>query len=143
MAVRAKVLEFEAAIDDDGRLSAEACPPLELPTEWTAEHLLLAALLRCSLTSFRYHAKRIGADAHGGGTVSGTVTKRETDGRYAFVEAAVVLDVELAPAPGEAELAELLAKAERDCFISASLTVKPDYAWRVNGAEVTARAAPS
>jgi hypothetical protein len=26
---------------------------------------------------------------------------------------------------------ELLAKAERDCFIGASLTVKPTYAWTV------------
>ena len=143
MAVRAKVLEFEAAIDADGRLSAEACPPLELPDEWTAEHLILAALLRCSLTSFRYHAKRIGADARGGGNATGTVTKRESDGRYAFVEIAASLDVELTPAPEGDDLAELLAKAERDCFIAASLTVKADYSWRVNGVEVTARAAPS
>ena len=41
-------------------------------------------------------------------------------------------------------LAELLAKAERDCFVGASLTAKPSYRWTVNGAAlVSARAAPS
>src|SRR5918994_7545857 len=107
VAVRPKVLDFEAAIDREGRVSAEGCPPLELADVWTAEHLLLAALVRCSLTSFRYHATRVGAEAAGGGTVSGRVTKRHEDGRYAFVEIALALEVELAPAPPDAELAEL------------------------------------
>ena len=44
---------------------------------------------------------------------------REDDGRFAFVEIEVRLDVELTPAP--ADLEALLAKAERDCFIGASL----------------------
>ena len=43
----------------------------------------------------------------------------------------VELAVRLTPKPGEDELAELLAKAERDCFIGASLTVKPTYRWTV------------
>jgi len=45
------------------------------------------------------------------------------------VELEVDLDVRLSPEPGEQELAALLAKAERDCFIGASLTVKPTYRW--------------
>jgi hypothetical protein len=45
------------------------------------------------------------------------------------VEIDVNLDVRLSPQPGETELAELLAKAERDCFIGASLTAKPTYRW--------------
>jgi hypothetical protein len=57
------------------------------------------------------------------------VTKRESDERYAMVEAEVALDVRQRPSPGEDELAELLAKAERDCFVGASLTVKPAYRW--------------
>jgi hypothetical protein len=40
--------------------------------------------------------------------------------------------VRLTPKPGDDELAELLAKAERDCFIGASLTVKPTYRWTAN-----------
>ena len=57
--------------------------------------------------------------------------RRESDGRFAIATVETVLDVRLEPQPGEAELAELLAKAERDCFIGASLTVKPSYSWHV------------
>ncbi|HZB24053.1 MAG TPA: OsmC family protein [Gaiellaceae bacterium] len=134
MPVRAKVLEFAASIDAEGRVAAEDCRMLELPPEWTAEHLLLAALLRCSLTSLRYHAKRIGSTASGGGSARGTITQRSTDGRYAFVEIDADLDVTLEPAPDD--VGELLLKAERDCFIGASLTAKPSYRWRVNGADL-------
>jgi uncharacterized OsmC-like protein len=143
MSVRAKVLEFEASIAKDGRLSAEDCPPLQLPREWTAEHLLLAALLRCSLTSLRYHARRLGAEVEGGGTARGAITKREHDGRYAFVEVEASRAVDLDPPLADDELRELLAKAERDCYIGASLTVAPRYAWEVNGRALSARAAPS
>lgn len=136
VAARAKVLEYEAAIDACGQVSAEGCPPFSLPDEWEAEHLLLAALLRCSLTSLRYHAQRLGSRSRGGGRAAGTITKRETDGRYAFMEIETVLDVELEPEPPITELRELLAKAERDCFIAASLSLQPRYVWRVNGAHV-------
>jgi uncharacterized OsmC-like protein len=136
MAVRAKVLEYEAAIDVSGELSAEGCPPFALPDEWEAEHLLLAALLRCSLTSLRYHAKRLGADSRGSGRAAGTITKRESDGRYSFVEIEAVLDVEVSAELPPDELRELLSKAERDCFIAASLTLRPQYVWRVNGEHV-------
>jgi len=136
VAARAKVLEYEAAIDATGNVSAESCPPLQLSPEWEAEHLLLAALLRCSLASLRYHAKRLGFDASGGGRAAGTVTKRESDGRYAFVEVEAALEVELPEELAGSDLRELLAKAERDCFISASLSVRPAYVWRVNGAHV-------
>jgi organic hydroperoxide reductase OsmC/OhrA len=134
--VRAKVLDFAASIDPSGRIAAEDCRSLELPREWTAEHLLLAALLRCSLTSLRYHAKRIGITASGGGSAKGTITQRASDGRYAFVEIDAELDVVLEPTAEDATLRELLAKAERDCFIGASLAAKPAYRWRVNGLDV-------
>lgn len=136
MTVRAKVLDFAASIDANGRIAAEDCRSLELPGEWTAEHLLLAALLRCSLTSLRYHAKRAGMDVSGGGEARGTITQRERDGRYAFVEIDAELDVSLAPAPAADAIGELLMKAERDCFIGASLVVKPAYRWRVNGTAI-------
>jgi organic hydroperoxide reductase OsmC/OhrA len=136
MAVRPKVLEYEAAIDVAGEVSAEGCPPFALPDEWEAEHLVLAALLRCTLTSLRYHAKRREAQTRGAGRAAGTITKRDGDGRYAFVEIEAALDVEITPEPPGDELRELLAKAERDCFISASLSIAPRYVWRVNGAHV-------
>lgn len=133
MAVRAKVLTFEAGIDRGGQVSAEDCPPFQLPEEWTAEHLVLAALLRCTLTSLRYHAQGAGLDAVGAGSASGTITRRESDERYAFVEIETQFDVEIDPALEDGPLAELLAQAERECFIGASLTAKPRYHWRVNG----------
>ena len=40
------------------------------------------------------------------------------------------IEAELDPAPES--LDELLAKAERDCFVGASLTVKPRYEWVVD-----------
>jgi hypothetical protein len=62
----------------------------------------------------------------------GTVARREEDGRFAFVLVTVECDVTLEPRPDETAIAELLAKAERDCFIGASLTVAPAYTWRVS-----------
>lgn len=106
--------------------------------EWTPEHLVLAALGRCTLTSLAFHAERAEVSASGTAAAAGVVTKREEDGRYAFVEIECGLDVELEPAPEAEALGELLDLAERDCFVGASLTVAPRYEWRVNG-EVVAR----
>ena len=130
---RPKVLEFEVDLARDGALSAEGCPPIELRDEWTAEHLLLAAVARCSLLSLRYHARRANLSLQASANASGTVTKRESDERYAFVEIECRCDVELDPLPPDYDLTALLAKAERDCFIAASLTAPPRYRWRVNG----------
>jgi uncharacterized OsmC-like protein len=125
---RAKVLEFTTAVAPDGRVEAlgESVLP---PAAWQAEHFVLAGLVRCSLKSLRYHARRAGVDVAASGEASGSVTKRDGDGRYAFVEIECRLDVELTPAPDD--LPTLLAKAERDCFVGASLTAKPNYIWNV------------
>ena len=123
---RAKTLEFAASIRRDGWIEAlgESIRP---PEAWAPEHLVLAGLLRCSLTSLGYHARRAGIEVVASGEASGTVTRRAEDGRYAFVEIECRLDVELTPPPDD--LRELLAKAERDCFVGASLTAKPRYVW--------------
>ena len=62
------------------------------------------------------------------------MTRREEDGRFAFVEIRVDLDVTL-PTPRRPpdDVRELIMKGERDCFVGASLTAKPDYHWTVNG----------
>jgi organic hydroperoxide reductase OsmC/OhrA len=127
-----KRLEFSASIDRTGSLCAEGLESLDPGETWTAEHLLLAALARCTISSLRYHARRAGRDVVADASADGVVTKREEDGRYAFVEIDCRLDVDVDPMPRE-ELDELIAKAERDCFIGASLTAKPRYEWRVNG----------
>jgi organic hydroperoxide reductase OsmC/OhrA len=90
----------------------------------------LAALVRCSIDSLTYHARRTGHDVSASGSAQGTVARREADGRYALVEADVRIDAQLEPrAPASAELA---AKAERDCFVGASLNVTPRYEWHVS-----------
>ena len=92
---------------------------------------MLAGLARCSLTSLRYHCRRAGVELTSQASVHGTVTRRDEDGRFAFVEIAVEADVAFDPKPDEATVADLLMKGERDCFVGASLTAPPTYDWRV------------
>ena len=135
--VRPKTLAYEAHVTRDARVEAEGCDPLELGPHWQAEHLVLAGLVRCSITSLRYHVRRIGGTVEAWGSARGSVTRRASDERYAFVEIECEIEAELTPALEEAELRELLAGAERDCFIGASLTTPLRYRWTVNGALVT------
>lgn len=137
VAVRAKELRYAVDLTTAGELTDENGVALDAPAEWSPEHLLLAALVRCSLKSLRYHAERRGVDLRSASGSSRTlVTKRETDERYALVETDLELVVELAPEPEPEALAELLALAERDCFVGSSLTAKPSYRWVVNGRTV-------
>ena len=132
-APRAKVLDYAVCLAHDGGWLIDDGVE-RLGESWTAEHLVLAGLVRCSLTSLAYHARRgeIAITASSGDAY-GKITKRDSDGRYAFVEIDLRLEVSLEPRCDDVE--ELLAKAERDCFISASLTVTPRYRWTVNGGE--------
>ena len=130
--VKAKEFRYAVELTAAGELQEEHGVGLDLSPDWSPEHLLLAALVRCSLKSLRYHAERKGiAVASASGRSRTLVTKRETDGRYALVETDVELTVELEPAPDS--LAELLSAAERDCFVGSSLTAKARYRWIVNG----------
>ena len=96
--------------------------------------IMLAALVGCSLKSLRHHAKRARVDVRSAsGSARTLVTRREEDGRYAIVETEVELAVAIVPEPDPAALADLLALAERDCFIGSSLTAEPSYRWTVNG----------
>ncbi len=132
MAGKAKEFRYAVDLAEGGVVRTEDGTPLGDGPEWTPEHLLLAALLRCSVKSLRYHAGRAGIEVRGAtGSADTLFVKRESDGRFAIATVETVLDVRLEPQPGEAELAELLLKAERDCFIGASLTVKPSYTWHV------------
>lgn len=133
----AKELRYGIDLTPNGGLTDENGIGLDVPAGWSPEHLLLAALIRCSLQSLRYHAERSGIDAHSAfGSSQTLVTKRETDDRYALVETEVELAVKLEPQPEPDALAELLALAERDCFVGSSLTAKPRYRWVVNGQAV-------
>jgi len=128
--VRPKELRY--AVDLRDGLRTEDGTPLHPDAAWSPEHLLLAALLRCSLKSLEYHARRVRISVESAsGSARALVTKRDSDGRYAATEIDVDLEVRLSEPPGEDELAALLAKAERDCFVGASLVVKPRYRWSV------------
>jgi organic hydroperoxide reductase OsmC/OhrA len=133
MAAGAKEFRYTLEQDRTGRLTADGSSPLDLETAWTPEHLVLAGLVRCTLKSLRFHAAPLGIDFVASGSASAMVTRRPGDGRYAFVEIGVQLELELEPTPPGEGLAALIAKAERDCFVGASLKPPPRYIWRVNG----------
>lgn len=138
MPTRPRVLEFDVAVDRAGDArSALGGSPLPREVEWWAEHLVLAGLVRCTLASMDYSARRVGLNSKGIGSAHGTVTKREDDGLYAFVDIETTLEVDLAPTPARDALRELVAQAERGCFVSNSLTAKPRHRWIVNGQEVS------
>ena len=129
MAERAKVFDYSVELDRDGRATIPGGESLQPPESWTADHLLLTALLRCSIDSLTYHARRAGSTTQASGSVSGRITRRDSDGRYAFIEIECRIDATLEPPTTDP--AELTAKAERDCFVGASLTIKPRYEWHV------------
>jgi organic hydroperoxide reductase OsmC/OhrA len=135
--VRARVFEYRV---DTGRdwtaRSDRGGAELTRDDAWSPEHLVLAALARCTLTSLEYHAHRAGLEATASVSTKGTVTRRETDGQFAFVDISAELALEVEPRPGPDALRELVAKAERDCFVGASLTAKPAYTWTIEGEEL-------
>jgi uncharacterized OsmC-like protein len=138
MATRPRVHEFDVTVDPDRvARSALGGSPLPRQVEWWAEHYVLAGLVRCTLASMDYAARRAGVNAIGSGTAHGVVTKREEDGRYAFVEIDATFELQFAPLPDREGLEALLAKSEAGCFVGNSLTAKPRYHWVVNGEEIS------
>jgi len=137
VAGRARELRYAVDLTADGELRDENGVVLDVPTEWSPEHLLLAALVRCSLKSLGFHAGRKGVDVRSASGSSRTlVAQREADDRYALVETEAELAVEIVPEPEPDALSALLALAERDCFVGSSLTAKPSYRWVVNGRSI-------
>jgi uncharacterized OsmC-like protein len=127
---RPKRFDYAVSLDRAGRATARDAT-VEVPEAWSPEHLVLAGLARCTLTSLRYHARRAGVAVEAQASARGEVTRRDEDGRYAFVEIECRFDVALEPKPDERAVAELVAKAERDCFVGASLRPDPTYVWNV------------
>ena len=135
MATGAKTFSYAVSVDRDGTArSEEGGSPLAEEEAWSPEHLVLAGLARCILTSLDYHARRGEIEAKGSTEARGEVAQRDTDGRHAFVHIRVDVEVTLDPKPRSPR--ELVAKAERDCFVGASLTARPRYHWTVNGEEL-------
>ncbi len=134
MSSRAKSFDYAVSLDETWDARSDrgggVLPGAE-EASWTPEHLVLAGLARCTLTSLRFHCVRASITLTASAAVRGTVTRRETDGRFAFVDVAVEADVSFDPTPDDATIADLLAKAERDCFVGASLIATPEYSWSV------------
>jgi organic hydroperoxide reductase OsmC/OhrA len=134
VAVRAKELRYAVELTPSDELTNETGVVLAVSPEWSPEHLLLAALVRCSLEGLRYHARRSGVEVRSAsGTGRTLVTKRVADDRYGLVDTEVRLALELEPEPEQEKLSGLLALAERDCFVGSSLTATPSYRWTLNG----------
>ncbi len=134
MPTRPRVLQFDVAVDRERvATSALGGSALAPEAEWWAEHLVLAGLLRCTLTSLDYSARLAGLSATGSGKAHGKVTKRDEDGLHAFVEIETSFEIDLEPTPARDGIKELLAHTERGCFVSNSLTARPRHRWTVNG----------
>jgi organic hydroperoxide reductase OsmC/OhrA len=134
---RARVFEYQVETDRDWTSRSDLGGSyLEREVAWSPEHLVLAGLSRCTLTSLEYHAKRAGVAATAAVSAHGKVTRREGDGSFAFVEIAVALDLTVEPRPEPDTLRELVHKAQRDCFVGASLTATPAYTWTIDGEEL-------
>ena len=132
-----RVLQFDVEVDREGDArSALGGSPIPRETEWWAEHLVLAGLVRCTLASLDYSARRAGVTVVSSGSAHGVVTKRDEDGLHAFVEIETTLKVHVAPMLDDDGLRGLLARAEHGCFVSNSLTARPRHRWIVNGEEV-------
>ena len=131
--MRAKHFEYWISLDEGG-LAADG-QPMEL-ADATAEHLLLAGLARCSLSSLNYFARQRDVEVRASAYASGTVTRREDDDRYGFVNIECKMEVELEGELPDDELRALLERAEWGCFVGASLRPSPRYTWRVNGRDV-------
>jgi organic hydroperoxide reductase OsmC/OhrA len=132
MSARARTFDYAVDVDEAWAARSE-CGGTTIPADeehWAPEHLVLAGLARCSLTSLRYHCTRAGVGLSSRASVRGSVTRRD-DGRFAFVEITVEADVAFEPKPDDATVSDLLMKGERDCFVGASLTAPPKYDWRV------------
>jgi organic hydroperoxide reductase OsmC/OhrA len=130
VATGAKVLEYAIELDNAGRMTIPGGGQFVPPEGWSADHMLLAALVRCSIDAFSYHARRAGHEVAASGEAQGTVTRSGADDRYRFVEIDVRINAQLTPRTNDVD--DLIARAERDCFVGASLALKPEYEWHVS-----------
>jgi organic hydroperoxide reductase OsmC/OhrA len=136
VSVRPKLRHYAITVDAEGRPMQEAGGTLSWEKEWTPEHLVLAALARCSLIALGYHAKREALSSRASAQAAGVVGPRP-NGSWGFVEIACQIDATLTPTPVAARLPALAARAERGCFVGQSLEPRPEYKWTINGEEIS------
>lgn len=138
MAATARVLEFDVTVDRDRTArSGLGESPIPADEAWSSEHLVLAGLVRCTLASLDYSARQAGLEVAASGKAHGVVTKRDDDGLYAFVDIDSHFELVLDPATDSEAVRELVARAEKGCFVGNSLVATLTYHWTVNGQTVT------
>ena len=140
--MRAKQFEYVVDVQQDGTALAEGRSPSAQDLTWTPEHLLLEALARCTLLSLRFHADRAGVAVDARASASAVVTRPKAEQRFRLVEIACRLHVRLDPLPETPAVEQLLAQAEHDCFVGASLKPPTAYEWHVNGERREASGSP-
>lgn len=145
MALGSKVFQYqtelewvggrECRVGAPGRPDLTVTPPEDFPganaMHWSPEHLFTASLQSCTMLSFLAHCAHNGVEVVSyQSEAAGELARREEDRRYAFRRVAMIVTATVAG--GHAHLAQgLTAKAERDCFISASTTATVETAWRI------------
>ncbi len=145
MAPVAKTFGYEVALAWEGgrastitagtRPALLSAPPADFPggdaERWSPEHLFLGSIASCTLLSFLAHAGHAGIDVVSyAATAGGTITRRAVNGRYAFVS--VELRPRITVALGQRAAAfAITAKAERDCFITASTNADVTVYWEI------------
>jgi organic hydroperoxide reductase OsmC/OhrA len=125
----------QAQVVRGGKVSIEVGPPSGFPgggdARWSPEELYLAALSSCMMLSFLAHTDHADLTVEEyTSTSEGTIRRRADDHRYAFTAIQVRPRVVVGRGHGEAARG-LLAKAERDCFISASTRAEVSVEWEI------------
>jgi organic hydroperoxide reductase OsmC/OhrA len=124
-----------ARVEAEGREGIEVGPPRDFPgadpARWSPEHLFLSALASCMMLSFLAHAEHADIDVEEyTSAIEGTIRRRADDSRYAFT--AIHVRPRIVVGRGQLETARALrAKAERDCFISASTRAEIVVDWEL------------
>ena len=125
--------EYAVSVAPDGHALAENRSPAPRDLTWSPEHLLLESLVRCSIQSLSFHADRAGVTVAASGDAGGVVERPKGEKRMRLAEIFCDLAVDLEPLPDAATVEQLLADAEHDCFVGATLKPAIRYRWRVNG----------
>jgi organic hydroperoxide reductase OsmC/OhrA len=133
--VRPKLRRYSIAVDRGGEPTQEEGDALTWTGRWTPEHLVLAALARCSVIALDYHARRESLEVTATAAATGVVGPRD-DGSWGFIEIDCEVDAVLTPKPSAERYPALVARAQRGCFVGQSLTARPRYRWTINGEEV-------
>ena len=125
--------EYAVSVEPNGHALSEHGAPARRDLTWSPEHLVLESLIRCSMQSLSFHADRAGVTVAASGDARGVVERPKGETRMRLAEVSCELEVVLDPLPETEVVEQLLADAEHDCFVGATLKPEIRYRWHVNG----------